>query len=175
MMTAWFKKRAQWDNRPKVRPDMAPVDWLMETIAIVGLALMFGYAIYWYRYLPEIIPTHFSSGGKVDGYGSKSFLYFLPGIGLFVYAILSVIVLFPHTFNFPGKITPQNAMYQYRLAIRLIRFLKIAIMALFFFIMIMVVESAQNMKLGKGILLLPFSFALVFFPVIIYMVMAGRK
>jgi uncharacterized membrane protein len=147
----------------------------MEFIAIVGLALLFGYAIYWYRYLPEIIPTHFSAGGKVDGYGNKSFLFVLPGIGLFVYVLLSVIVFFPHTFNFPGKITPENAMYQYRLAIRLIRFLKIAIMTLFFFIMVMVVKSSLDMKLGKGVLLMPFGFALVFIPVIVYMVIAGKK
>lgn len=174
MLISLFKKN-KFENRPKIRPEMMPVDWLMEISAIAGIALLFGYAVYWYRYLPQIIPTHFGGNGKVDGYGDKSTLYMLPSVGLFVYVLMTMIALVPHTFNFPGKITPQNAMRQYRLATRLIRYLKMAIMYLFFSIEINIVKSAMNAKIGTVIVLLPVMFAAIFIPIIIYMILATKK
>lgn len=163
------------EDRPKIRPEMAPADWLMELLALAGLALLAGYAVYWYRFLPDTIPTHFSAGGKVDGYGSKGSLFMLPAIGLFIYALLTLVSLVPHTFNFPGKITPQNALRQYRLAIRLIRVLKIVLVFLFFFIVMMIVRSAMNARLDQTIFLLPVMLGLTFIPIVVYMVLAGKK
>jgi uncharacterized membrane protein len=175
MNISFLNKKDKFENRPKIRPEMEPVDWLLEVLAIAGLAVLFGYTIYWYQNLPEIIPTHFSAGGKIDGYGNRQTIFLLPGIGVFVYALLTLVALVPHTFNFPGKITPQNALRQYRLAIRLLRYLKVAIMLMFFVIIMLIVGSAKDMKVGKAIILLPFTFAMVFIPIIIYMVAATRK
>ncbi len=163
------------EDRPKIRPEMGPADWVMELLAMAGLALLFGYAVYWYRFLPDTIPTHFSAGGKVDGYGSKGSLFMLPAIGVFIYALLTLVSLIPHTFNFPGKITPQNALRQYRLAIRLIRVLKIVLVFLFFFIVMMIVRSALNARLDQSIFMLPVMLGLTFIPIVVYMVLAGKK
>lgn len=169
-----FNKPKKDELRPTERPGMAPADWILEMIAAIGLILMAGYAIYWYGKLPEIIPSHFS-GGKVDGYSNKGFIFFLPAVGLFVYGLLTFVALIPHTFNFPVKITPQNALYQYRLATRLLRVLKTMIMFLFFVIMVNIVHSALYAEVGKQFfLLIPFFF-LIFASVITYMILAGSK
>lgn len=169
-----LNKQKKDELRPTERPGMAPADWILEMIAAIGLILMAGYAIYWYGKLPEIIPSHFS-GGKVDGYSNKGFIFFLPAVGLFVYGLLTFVAMIPHTFNFPVKITPQNALYQYRLATRLIRVLKTMIMFLFFIIMVNIVHSALHAEVGKQFfLLIPFFF-LIFATVITYMILAGSK
>lgn len=64
-------------------------------IALVLLAIPFGYAAYIYPSLPETIPTHFNIKGEADAYGGKNSIFLGPGImsvvGLFVFFILSNI------------------------------------------------------------------------------------
>lgn len=63
--------------------------------ALLILAVPFGYAIYLYPNLPEIIPTHFNIKGEADGFGSRETIFLLPSImgfvGLFVYLLLTNI------------------------------------------------------------------------------------
>lgn len=162
-------------DRPKLKPEMAPIDWLLEIFALCALAFLAGYTVYWYSRLPEVIPTHFNFKGEVDDYGNRSELWFLPAIGLFIYVLMTLIALVPHTFNFPWKITPQNALRQYRLAIRMIRTLKLTLVLLFTAIVHNMVRSALTHGLEMSWWFMPFFMAAVFLPVIIYMVVASRK
>lgn len=67
-------------------------------IAIVLLAIPFGYAAYLYPSLPEIIPTHFNIKGEADGFGGKDSIFIGPGIlgatGLFTFFLISNIKYF---------------------------------------------------------------------------------
>ena len=67
-------------------------------IAIVLLAIPFGYAAYLYPSLPEIIPTHFNIKGEADGFGGKDSIFIGPGIlgatGLFSFFLISNIKYF---------------------------------------------------------------------------------
>jgi uncharacterized membrane protein len=62
-------------------------------IALVLLAIPFGYAAYVYPNLPNIIPTHFNMKGEADGFGGKDTIFLGPGImsvaGLFTFFLLS--------------------------------------------------------------------------------------
>lgn len=64
-------------------------------IAIAILLFPFGYALYLYPTLPEIIPTHFNIKGEADGYGSRGTIFLLPLImgitGFMVYLLLTNI------------------------------------------------------------------------------------
>lgn len=64
-------------------------------IALVLLAIPFGYAAYLYPYLPASIPTHFNIKGEADAWGEKSTIFLGPsilaGVGLFTFFILSNI------------------------------------------------------------------------------------
>jgi uncharacterized membrane protein len=64
-------------------------------IAIVLLAIPFGYAAYVYSSLPETIPTHFNFKGEADGFGGKDSIFLGPAIlgatGLFTFFLLSNI------------------------------------------------------------------------------------
>lgn len=64
-------------------------------IAIVLLAIPFGYAAYLYPNLPTTIPTHFNINGEADDWGEKSTIFLGPGImagvGLFTFFLMSNI------------------------------------------------------------------------------------
>ena len=83
----------------------------LETVALAGLAVMYWIAysaVYGPTPLPNRVPTHFGITGQPNAWGSPSGMFLLPAIGTAVYLILSVVALFPSTFNYPARVTPQN-------------------------------------------------------------------
>ena len=71
--------------------------------------------VYWSK-LPDTVPIHFNIKGEADGWGSKYTLIILPIIAVGFYAFLTMMESKPHFFNFPVKITEQNAQQQFDLA-----------------------------------------------------------
>jgi uncharacterized membrane protein len=154
---------------------MAPIDWLLEAMAILGLMILLGFVIYQYPRLPGTIPSHFNWAGLPDEYSSKSSFWLLPGIGVFIYILLSLIVLIPHQFNYSVRITPANALKQYAMAIRLIRYLKGAIIWLFFYISYATIRVVTKEDSGLGLWFLPVVLGGILIPVIIYLILAFRN
>lgn len=168
-------KRNDKENRPRLKPETGPLDWLLEISALLILLCFLGYFIYHYPLLPRIIPAHFNASGDVDEYSQKTTLWMLPVISVFIYLLLSFISMLPHTFNYPGKITPQNAQRQYNMAVRLIRYLKMLIPALFFYTYHSIVRVVCHKTDGLGPLFLTVFLTLIFCPVIIYLIAASRS
>ena len=169
------RNRADKANRPAIRPEMAPVDWLLEAVALSGAMIFLGFTLYQYPRLPEMIPSHFDGAGMPDDYSSKSSILALLGIGMFIYILMSLIALVPHQFNFTVKITPRNALKQYTLAIRLIRYLKAAIVWLFFYIAYATVRVVAKEETGLGLWFVPITMAGIIAPVIFYVIVANRQ
>jgi uncharacterized membrane protein len=168
-------RRVDKSGRPRVRPEMTPADWLLEALAFLGLLVFAGYVIYHYRRLPDIIPSHFNAAGMPDDYSGKATILGLPGSALFVYLLLTLIALVPHQFNFSVKITPENALKQYTMAIRLIRFLKLTIILVFFYITTDIVRESDGNGSGLGLWFLPVSLGFIFIPLIFYLIRARRN
>lgn len=168
-------RRKTGENRPRIMPEMSPADWLLEGFALLTLLGFLGFILYSYPNLPDSVPSHFNGAGKPDDWSSKNSIWFLLAVGVFVYALLTIVSRFPHSFNFPGRITPENAMRQYTLAIRLLRVLKIVIVLLFFFISLSVVQVATGQSTGLGLWFLPVFLSAVFGPLIVYFIVAARK
>jgi hypothetical protein len=110
-----------------------------------------------------------------DEYGTRASILFLPVIALSIYAMMTLINLIPHMFNYPGKITPANALRQYTLATRLVRYLKTLLALLFFYISYSTTQVAINEASGLGLWFLPVFLSFLFIPIIVYMVMALSK
>ena len=154
---------------------MGPADWILELLAITLLVSFFAYLIYNYPKLPASIPSHFNTSGEADEFSARDTLWALPAIALFTYSLLTIISRFPHTFNFTVKITAQNALRQYTLAIRMIRFIKLVITGMFLTISLGIVRVAMGQSTGLGFWFMPVFLILIFVPIIIYFVMASRK
>ena len=167
------RRRDNKANRPATRPEMTPIDWLLETAALLGILIFLGFVFYNYPRLPEIIPSHFNGDGIPDDYSSKSSLWLLAGIAVFIYVMMSLIVLIPHQFNYTVKITPENAMRQYALAMRLVRYLKAAIIWLLFYTGYATIRIVANLESGLGTWFLPVVLAGILVPVVIYLILAN--
>ncbi len=154
---------------------MGPADLILEILAIVGLLCFFGFTLYSITRVPDSVPTHFNARGNPDDYGSKTFLWMLPVIAFVVYSILSLVVRIPEKSNYPVTITPANARRQYTLRIRLLRYLKVAIVLMFFFISYKTVMVAQANSSGLGIWFLPVFLGIILIPLIIYFILAQRN
>ena len=162
-------------DRPLIKPDMGPVDWLLEAIALSGLMFFSGYVIYNMPHLPDTIPTHFNSSGQADEYGGKTAFLILPGVAVFIYILLTLINLIPYRFNFTVKITPANALRQYSLATRMVRTLKSALIWLFWYISFSTIQVTTGATNGLGLWFLPVFLGIIFIPLINYFIMAKKN
>ena len=79
-------RRAYKQDRPIIKPEITPVDWLLEGVALIGLLILLGMTVYEYPRLPDTIPSHFNAAGLPDDYSSRDSFLFLPGIDIFIYS-----------------------------------------------------------------------------------------
>jgi uncharacterized membrane protein len=158
------------EPRPRLKLKLSVHDYAVEFLGLSFMIILILIPVIYYNQLPERIAVHFNAAGIPDGYGSRSALFILPATGLFVYVLLTVLAGFPHIYNFPVTITPENAEVQYRLATRLLRVLKTVILILFSFISWMTIRTAAGIAGGLGKAFLPVFFILTFGVVIIYLV-----
>lgn len=169
------KKISPGEPRPILNIEFGPADWILEGLSLIALLSFFGFILYQYRLLPETIPTHFDATGTPDESGRKNTLWVMPAIALILYIILTFISRIPEKFNFPVKITTANARVQYILGLRLIRYLKFAIILIFFFIGYATVMIARNQMKTIGLWLLPVMIGGMLVPLILYLILAFRN
>ena len=170
-----FARYRRDPDRPMVKPAMGPVDWLIEAVAVSGLMVFIGFTLYHFPHLPDTLPTHFNGSGQADEFGGKSTFLILPGIACFVYILLTLINMVPHTFNFTVKITPANARWQYTMATRLIRVLKTSVIWGFWYISFSTLQVAKGAATGMGVWFVPVFLGIIFIPIIIFVIQASRS
>ena len=106
-------------------------DKWVEIIAIIFLVATWLVAIYSYTVLPDIIPIHFDTQGRINGYGNKIVIVILPIIGTVIFMFITILNKHPHIFNYPVTITNKNREFQSKNATRMLRCLKVSISLLF--------------------------------------------
>ncbi len=77
------------------------------------------------------MPKHFNVFGQPDSYANKNIIWFLPALGLILYIGMTILNKYPHVFNYPIKLTNENAEKLYKIGTKTIRFLKIVIIISF--------------------------------------------
>jgi len=113
--------------------------------------------------LPDTVPTHFNLKGEIDGYGSKYTLLYPVVVSLVLYIGLTILNRYPNAFNYAVEITGENAQIQYRLATRLVRWLKWVVMLTFSGLECFLVMSASGHHLSLAMLLFaPVTLVVVF-------------
>jgi uncharacterized membrane protein len=161
--------------RPIINLEMGPADLILEILGIVSLLCFIGFTIYYSSRLPEVVPTHFNAIGEPDDYGSKASLWMLPVVAIVIYSIFTSLGRIPEKFNYPVRITPANAHREYTLRTRLLRYLKLVIVLMFFFISYKTVMVAQGLSGGLGIWFLPVFIGIIVVPIIIYFILAQQN
>jgi uncharacterized membrane protein len=163
------------EQRPKLQIDPTPGDRIMEAAGWLMVALLWIITLWDYSGLPDQIPVHFGASGKADSYGSKTNLLILPVLGTVMYIGLTLLGRIPHAFNYPGKITPENALRQYTSATRMIRVLKFILVLVFTMIVWGTLRTVSGKSDGLGAWFLPLTIILFVIPFIFYIPGLTRK
>lgn len=161
-------------GQPKLDIPLKRIDIILEVGSLILLGVLWYFVIDNYNALPEKIPSHFNIRGEVDGYGSKSSLFILPTIASMLFIGLTVLSRFPHSFNYPVKISSTNAINQYSISLRLLRILKFVILMVFLMISWMTIRTAGATDYAHSQWMLPMVLALIFLPIFIYLVLAYK-
>jgi uncharacterized membrane protein len=143
-------------------------------MTILLLVLLWVMVVIGYNNLPESIPIHFNGSGDPDGYGDKNTLFLLPAIGTFLYFMLTMLNGKPHIFNYPVVISPENAEKQYRIAVRMMRAMKLSVLLVFCAIEYSSYRVAMGNQDGLGAWFIIFVFAVIFVPMIYFILKAFR-
>ncbi len=137
-------------NRPKIKIELDLIDKIIEGIGILGILLLIGLPIIYYGDLPDTIPRHFGLNGEPDGFSGKGIIWTLPILGSIMYIGMVILNKHPHIFNYPKKITEENAERLYRITTKLIRFLNTAIVCIFSYMTYATIRTALGKQGGMG-------------------------
>ena len=163
------------DERPIIKIVPTAADRWVEILGWLALLTMWIFTIKSYSTLPDIIPVHYNVAGQPDGYGQKITILTLPGIALVLFVGLTVLNRFPHIFNYPTEITPENALRQYTHATRLIRYIKLGLVMLFCFILFHILQTANGADQSMNPWVLPVGIGFIFVVVAYFVVKAYRE
>lgn len=139
---------------PNIRFHPSLIDHLLEGLAFLPVLANWIYIFYHYRLSRGDLPSDLYTSG-----GTALFLFLLLGIG--GYSPVRFI-------NFPFRVGPHNIVYQYVLALRLIRVMNILLCLMIFFITLSVQYAWANVCSSVCFCLLVIAFA-------VYMVLAWRR
>ena len=162
-------------ERPKIKIPLTTTDRILEVIGALVLVLFWGYTMYHYKELPEIIPTRFGAEGKPDGFGAKWTIFSLPAVTSILYIGLTITMRYPHHFNYLVTIPQENAAKQYTLVTRLLRILKLAVLFIFFLLDFQTIQIALGQPdiFGRWFLLVVF--AMLFVPLFYFLIQTSKN
>ncbi len=162
-------------KRPVLKLPLTDWEKGLELLSVLGVLFVFLLVYQSWGVLPDRIPTHFGFTGQPNAWGNKESLFFLPLIALAMYLLLTIVSIFPHTFNYPGKITEENAAAQYIMARYLIAVLKVETIWLFAYIQWVTIEVALEKATGLSNLFLPIVMVVMVGTIIVYVYKAREK
>jgi len=160
---------------PRIKIPITPLEFLLELVSILGLVIAALILIKLWPDLPASIPKHFGPTGEVDAWGDRSSLYFVLGTNLFLYVMLTIVRRFPHTFNYPVRITADNAQRQYQLAIWYMALLKAQVVWLFVYLEWQIIQVALERSSGLGTWFLVVVLVGLLLPILIYVLVARKS
>lgn len=114
--------------------------------------------------MPSVIPIHFDASGKPDGYGSKSTYLILPVIGTVIFFSLQQLAKYPHILNYMTKITVENALKQYSIAVKMLRLINLSVIVILSMIVAFSYLTIAGFSKGLGWWFLPVILMLVLAP-----------
>ena len=112
------------NQRPVISLGLSPVLVTVELLAAIAVLLAVLLIVQFWGVLPDRIPIHFGLGGQPDTWGDKLTIWIVPATAAITFAVLTAVSRYPHTFNYPVRITEENARQQYLLARGLLVWLK---------------------------------------------------
>jgi glucosylceramidase len=134
-------------NRIYISPAVEKIDLVLEWTGWLSLALLWFITLRLWVQLPEQIPIHFDMALRPDAYGDKNELLVLALVGSALFLGMTMLNKYPHYFNYPVPITPENAKSEYTKATRVLRLLKLIILWAFGGLALLSSHHAQSAQI----------------------------
>lgn len=153
---------------------------MRKTLEVIGVGLLGFLALisYWAidgpNPLPQRIPTHFTADGQPNAWGPPASLWLLPVVAVGIYLLISVVSLFPASFNFPVRSTPVNRARLEALTLQMMAWIKVELVCLFLFIQWSIIESVRSGKAALPPVMVPVFLVVVFGTVAVHLVAVFR-
>jgi hypothetical protein len=138
---------------------------ILEALSLSALALLAWItfrALHGPAPLPQRIPTHFRFDGQPDAWGSQAALWLLPAVAVGLYLFISLVALFPGSFNYPVRVTPANRPRLQALTLQMISWIKFELASTFLYIQWSIIESVRAGRGAQGPVLVPLFLVAVF-------------
>lgn len=148
------------NQRPVISLGLSPAVVAVELAGAIAILVSILLIVQFWEVLPDLIPIHFGFSGLADAWGDKVTIWIMPAVAAIIFAVLTAVSRYPHTFNYPVRITDQNARRQYLLGRDFLVWLKAEICWLFAFVVrlqiLVALGNAQrfSMELLLGIIIL---------------------
>ena len=113
--------------------DLPPfrLEIVLRVLVMLGIAVCIVQLALVWDVLPAHVPIHFGISGRPDRFGSKSMLLILPAVAVALALLLTLVARFPQSFNYPVRVTPENAPRLYRQGRLLLAWLNVLVVWLF--------------------------------------------
>jgi len=157
------------NQRPVISLGRSPADLAVELAGAIAILVSILPIVQFWGVLPDRIPIHFGLGGQPDALGDKVTIWIVPAVAAIIFVVLTAVSRYPHTFNYPVRITEENARRQYLLVRSLLVWLKAEICWLFAFVVrqqiLVALGNAQrfSVELVFGITFLIFATVIAYF------------
>lgn len=143
-------------------------DWIIEALAVAMLIGIFAMVALNWPELPERVPTHFNATGAPDGWGSKTSMWFLPGMAVLLYALLTAASRFQSLINLPLNVDRSQPEVR-KILLSMTIVLKAVILMSFLYIVTASIQTAVGKGSGLGGIFLPLFLAATFVPMGFYL------
>jgi hypothetical protein len=138
-------------KRPEIEIETTPLQWVLSAIGLLALAASILFIAGAWNTLPDTVFTHFDGMGKPNGTGPKLAIAIMPALGVIVWIVLGLVIARPRTYNYPVRITSQNAHAQYEIAVNLLHWIRAEVAVLMSYLGWGMVEAIrQNSALPFG-------------------------
>lgn len=163
--------------RPKLKLPLSNFEIVVECACIILLIVLFAGLARTYSNLPESVASHFNIKGVPDSYGGRSSLFVLALVTLGIYVLLTIMRRYPNLYNYPVKITEENARMQYQIARNYIAVLKLSVMLIFAIIEwnIIHLSLGESKTYLQGTSFLVFLTLVLVLPFVYYLMLAKRN
>jgi hypothetical protein len=134
-----------YNERPRIQIQQTSTDRWLDAISYLLLTFLIAYPVYLYSSLPEPNAVHTNISRQLFSYKSKEIILILPALGVFLFIMFTVLLRYPHIYNYPEKVTEQNAISVYTTGIRFMRIMRIWVLIIF----ILVTKGSMGIALNR--------------------------
>jgi uncharacterized membrane protein len=134
-----------YNERPRIQIQQTSIDRWLDAISYLLLTFLVAYPVYLYSSLPEPAAVHADISRRLSSYKSKEIILILPTLGVFLFIMFTILLRYPHLYNYPEKITAENALGAYTGGIRFMRIMRIWVL----FIFILIVRGSMGIALNR--------------------------